>query len=345
MTKFLNLGFITMIVASSAHARLGPPVLGGANDLGDAVERADAAIVALVLDERELSGKPADRDRPPLRSLTLEIKQVIFGEVESPIQVELARADDLSGGSTAGFTSLMFLKRKEDGALRALVAPEQYPIGHWPGSFPKTRRDGTRSVLLYELVKGNASERERVLGYLRELKDSQAIPAIRETLPTAKGRMRGKTLAALIRLGDVSALADAIAHVEAIPTTAPDAEQWGVGLIAAELYHVKSPEAVPALLQAARSKHKLLREEAVYALRQMRRKETVPALVEALSDTDADVRYQALMGLWETVGKNGSVRGAPSRPLFDENPESHLKMWKDWWVREGRNRVWTSQPS
>ncbi|MBT3375348.1 MAG: hypothetical protein HN742_17240 [Lentisphaerae bacterium] len=60
----------------------------------------------------------------------------------------------------------------------------------------------------------------------------------------------------------------------------------------------------------------------------------VPGLVSGLEDADQDVRYQCLMGLAETFGREGDW--APGKPVFLKDEEPYIKRWQDWWREEGR---------
>ncbi len=70
------------------------------------------------------------------------------------------------------------------------------------------------------------------------------------------------------------------------------------------------------------------------ALRAMRDRRSIPALIKRLDDSDSNVQYLALITLSETVGKQDGDF-APTLYLFDKKPQFYLDLWKDWIQKEG----------
>jgi hypothetical protein len=106
----------------------------------------------------------------------------------------------------------------------------------------------------------------------------------------------------------------------------------------------RNPEFVPQLRLLSAPDDPVLRADAVSALREMRDPSNIPWLVQALDDSSPEVRYQAMMGLAETVGLTGheSTAGVDS---FEERGGELIAKWKDWWRDEGRGKYGPDQPA
>jgi HEAT repeat protein len=133
-------------------------------------------------------------------------------------------------------------------------------------------------------------------------------------------------VASLIRLGDVSAISDAVTMLNAGPRSRPD--QQLRALLARAVEEARNPDAVGTLAGALKSDDVTLRRAAVRALRAIRDPRGSPALAAALDDPDADVRYDALLGL--AVIEGGGSEMAPARDFFDRDESRYISRRKAW---------------
>ena len=85
-----------------------------------------------------------------------------------------------------------------------------------------------------------------------------------------------------------------------------------------------------------------LRRGAAHALRRICDSSSVPALAQALNDSDRTVQYDAMMGL-AALENFPSGLPAPSEKVFDGNPVHSADRWKNWWDSTGK-RKYTSSP-
>ena len=131
--------------------------------------------------------------------------------------------------------------------------------------------------------------------------------------------------AALLAAGDVEALA--VAEPALLKPEAGLAPELLPNLRGALGYGIKSEEAVPSLARLMRAPEVDTRRAAADALRHTRADAAVPALVRALEDIDRMVQYSAVMGLAEITRQ---LNGAPSIPLFQQNPDPYLTFWREW---------------
>jgi hypothetical protein len=82
------------------------------------------------------------------------------------------------------------------------------------------------------------------------------------------------------------------------------------------------------------SEHLSIRLGALAGIRNMRSSHSAAVLAERLDDPDVNVRYLATITLAESFRKYGDY--APSKYLFDQNPEFYTRRWKSWWAEHGQ---------
>jgi HEAT repeat protein len=89
----------------------------------------------------------------------------------------------------------------------------------------------------------------------------------------------------------------------------------------------RNPDAIPSLARLSHSVDPATRRAAVSALRHTRSVDSVPQLVAALSDTDREVRYSAVIGLAEM---NHDGAHGPSMDAFFKNENIYIEYWREW---------------
>jgi hypothetical protein len=109
------------------------------------------------------------------------------------------------------------------------------------------------------------------------------------------------------------------------------------GRVRAAFSFVRNPEFAPQLRLLSAPDDPALRANAVRDLRRMRDPSNVPWFVQALDDSSPEARYQAMMGLAETVGLTGHewTTGVDS---FEERGDELIAKWKQWWRDEGMKK-------
>jgi hypothetical protein len=100
---------------------------------------------------------------------------------------------------------------------------------------------------------------------------------------------------------------------------------------------VRQPEAVPALVQLARSSHPETHGQAIKALRMIRSPKGASTLGAGLDDCDEWVRYDAIMGL-AALTDHMNPQWAWGFDHFRENPKELTDKWKAWWEKEGKSQ-------
>lgn len=92
-------------------------------------------------------------------------------------------------------------------------------------------------------------------------------------------------------------------------------------------------EDLGVLEELAAHPNEVVREDAVYAIRNLRDARAIPFLVKQLDSENRSIRYDAVIGLSEITQKGGNY--GPSMPLFEEEPDRYIRLWKDWWNAAG----------
>jgi hypothetical protein len=100
-----------------------------------------------------------------------------------------------------------------------------------------------------------------------------------------------------------------------------------------ELGSIQDEKALPAVEALTNSTLISIRIGAMQALRAMKNPTSAPTLAKKLDDSDAYVRYLAVISLAETFGKYDDY--APNMQLFDSNPEFYVQTWKSWLAQQG----------
>jgi HEAT repeats len=107
---------------------------------------------------------------------------------------------------------------------------------------------------------------------------------------------------------------------------------WSIG---AYLREVSDPEALPALEQLTASRFTSVQLGAMDALRKIKHPRSAPVLIQRLDDPNKVIRYQAVITLAETFGKDREF--APSMQQFDQDPERYVSAWKNWLSQQPRD--------
>ena len=80
-----------------------------------------------------------------------------------------------------------------------------------------------------------------------------------------------------------------------------------------------------------------LRRAAVHSLRGICDPSSAKFLVDALSDSDRKIQYDALQGL-AALENFPAENPAPDTSAFNANPAKYLESWKVWWGQVGMRK-------
>ncbi|MGD0112448.1 MAG: HEAT repeat domain-containing protein [Armatimonadota bacterium] len=180
--------------------------------------------------------------------------------------------------------------------------------------------------------------------------------------------LSGTALAALLRLGDLSRLDDAISFVERYgppPGESTEPSYQGTdntgyvrGQILNAISRLDDDAAAPLLNPLLQSPDSWVRRNVADALRRACHASSMPYFAAALDDPDAGVAMAAIYGLldcyqrlnWSAQqwtqyrGTGGGADRVPERDSgmlpntdeFQKHPDLYRRFWKDWWETKGR---------
>ncbi len=308
-------------------------------DVADLVARADivaAGRVGAVVDHGEAFVDTPSGRRVPARSMTAEllVDYMLKGPADvSAVQLRFVVPDEFIGyGSvTPGSYRVFFLKRKGD--YHEFVSVHYPSVIAVPGVRIQHRSalDRVASAVAAVLRSPDAppQRKQEAIYVLSYTGGPVSVSALRAGLMDDDEMLRLSAAAALLLLGDVSALPaaeEALLH--------PDTN------LSPELLHnvragirlgVKDEAAVPSLARILSAGDTEARRAAVEALRNTNSPSAIAALAKALEDADTDVRYVAVIGLAEITGQN---EWRPGPDEFAEDDARYLRYWRDWARRQ-----------
>lgn len=291
-------------------------------DLNRLTKQADLIVIARV--------SSIDNQHGTIASLAVD--KVVKGEASGTVNVEFQPDAPTAFVSIEQSSfGMFFLSRNANGSYG--FAERTYP--YLPARVDTTVADEPPldrvvNVMGQLLLKpGSIHDRRLAAHILRSAQGEQATQLLRQGAKDKDSVVKTHSISALLDRDDIGALEMA----ESILLHPPaNTEQYLLDNVAAALYGIKSPRAIPVLQRLLRATEASTRVNAVAALRHMRAQEAVEALVIALDDNNRDVRYEAVMGLAELSSDPGPL--LPAQDTFAENEQHYLNHWKEW----ARNR-------
>jgi len=108
--------------------------------------------------------------------------------------------------------------------------------------------------------------------------------------------------------------------------------------LANEIGVIRNPTTLPFLQKfAVTGKASGLRMNALQALRAIGSPDSAPALLKALSDSNSDNAFSAMMGLLSLAG--GYAEWVPTWNQFDKAPQFYAAKCREWWRTECQQRM------
>lgn len=272
------------------------------------------------------------------KNALFQVDSVLKGKVEAnPITVEFLENPEIPALTLEQDEyALLFLTNGPSGAY-TFADPQVGKMPITSAGVPslelaQTTAGKLEAVLLASLSDPNPEIARAALEQMANLEHIQSTQPIRDIATSGPPEFQGLAYIALLRLGDYSLLSQAIRFVEA---PAQDlSEQRRQSGVAHAIGDIKSKSVLPALHSLLASPDVDLRRNAARALRAMADPSSAPFFVRALDDTDADVQYDAVMGLAALAGP--APDNAPARDVFDKNPGKYLENSKAWWRTAGQ---------
>jgi hypothetical protein len=231
-------------------------------------------------------------------------------------------------GVSAGQFGVFFLR--SDGSTYEVVDPDFLFVIASPGA-PETSGpvlDQVTAEVAHILDSPTASDRlkEQAISVLAWCRTDAATAALRTAANSQPINVRLGAMGVLLAQNDTSVLLQAQQLL--LSTDARVEESMRENVASAIGYGVRDAGAVPLLAPLLGSPNVLVRRGAASALRNTRSRSAITPLAQALSDSDHNVEYYAVIGMAEITGTVGEW--APALSSFMEDPQRYLDHWQEW---------------
>ena len=173
---------------------------------------------------------------------------------------------------------------------------------------------------------GTSVRRLAVVDALDRIPAEDSTAVLKSAAANPEPAIRWRAVSALLKRNDLTELnAAAVVLTEASVDALEDTRH---NLAYAIGSGVRNPAAIPALRRLIHGNDVVVRRASAEALRSMRNAQTIDGLIEALNDSDKQVRYFGVIGLAEITGDD---EWAPSTDYFIQNEEAaFLLHWREW---------------
>ena len=316
--------------ASSVH----PPDLKELTSAADSVAIVDiGSVVSVGQSQAQIQGITVPVDR---FIATARVMRVLKGaDTPATIQVRFILPNSNAPvvkyrAVTEGTSRLVFLKQSGGNYDFADPYYPSVPASTTDRSTSEPEPLGNVIMAVAAVVQSSgtsAQEKIEAIIALRTARSPSIIPAFRRSLglpdAAANTELRGYLLAELVSHGDASVLS-VIKGILMNPH--PGFPDHIVHNLSYALSKVQDADAGPELATFLSAPKVETRRYAAEGLRNLGA-QGIPALVQAVDNTDESVRYSAVIGLADATGQ-GDWR--PSLDEFRSNQEKYLAYWRTW---------------
>jgi hypothetical protein len=228
-------------------------------------------------------------------------------------------------------------------------------VDQWFGALAASRRRSSAAAggdpqLLLELdfkAGLHDSDRERRLDSIRMLGNMKTLSSTAELkalLNAPDLLLKTYVWQALLRIKDYSVM-PAVAKFLALQPEPPrmlimprDRLFYMQDQLSGEIANIRSLEALPYLEKFAVLNKRLLRMDALQALRQIKSPRSAAVLLKEWDDPDAENGFSAMQGLLSLAG-GGALGWVPSWDGFRHSPQFYAAKTREWWRTEGEQKM------
>jgi len=336
MNKAMHFGCGAMLLL--LLVTLARPTIIPALSVPDLVEGADVIVIGhidAITERGRISVEVGNKDMPArLMAAQINVDKSLKGSPNSSLVVEFAIPEGASGyGRLSPNTyRMMFLKRTPAGYT--FVSPYYGSLGAVP-DVPLNSDSPLENVTLQlrgvlENATASQSEKMEAIYALDTIRTPSGTKGLKRMLTDKSLDLQLTASALLLARNDLAGLELA---ESTLTTPGPGVSSNALrNLRAGIVTGVKDPEAVPALSRLLRVANTDTRRAAVYALRRTGAQSALPALAEAISDTDPQVRLDGMKGLAEITNQ---AEWHPKVEGFNADEAKYLQYWKDWVQQKG----------
>jgi hypothetical protein len=162
---------------------------------------------------------------------------------------------------------------------------------------------------------GEQISQDEMLGLVQQ----RIWPRVLDLTQSDDGQLAAQAWRTLARLQYPDAVPQLVAALREDQTAS-----WRASLLGK--YRCSSPRLVALLNPLLGDEDARIREAVAYALRHVADRSSLPYLIEALDDTQEDVRYFVVCALSVVTGENVF----PAKDYFQDKEAEFIRFWKDW---------------
>ena len=215
-------------------------------------------------------------------------------------------------------------------AIASISEPVVLATSRAPGSLDGPLVERVVRLVGQVLVSADASTAERLeaVRTLRFTRAATVAATVRQALSDSDRVVQLNALGVLVANGDTQAWkATEAALLDPLREPAS-----GRAALVASIEDVSDETAIPSLRRLLRASEAATRRAAAYALRNTESPSAIPALVDALEDSDETVLYLATSGLASITRTAGHSTTADR---FASERASHVQYWRTWASQRG----------
>lgn len=260
---------------------------------------------------------------------SLSISEVLKGDFRSAtVDVSFAEPVEPIGFRSipTGSPRIFFLKRSGNAFVPTSPYYPVLPAAEGPSLLADNPTGRVIEVLARVMQSESSSTPDKLeaIEMVRGSRTAAALEGLGVALASSDRELSLRAGAALLAVRDYRGLSVLEAVVTGARIGVSD-ETYAV--LIDGIRSVDDPTAIPFLERTLAGGDAESREAAVRALRGMKAPRAIAGMVQALSDNDIRVRYNAVIGLAEVTGK---PEWGPSYDTFTSDEQRYLQAWKDW---------------
>ena len=321
--QFLRAASIVVLWTALALAAPGPVL-----SLERLLQESDAAVVGRIANITE-AGDTVANGVPARRVVgMILVDEVLLGVLpDSNVRVTFLQPEAPGGvrGVAVDTYGLFFLRRSADGFQ---FTSQLYP---YVVALPDFRTSAQSPIdRVFDTVSnvlradGLTTAKLEALSTLRGSSNAFALRALRESTRDRDQEVALRAAAALLSVDDLSGMPLISGTLEG--NRGGLSEETYVTVLGS-ISGLHASAALPEMERLLSRGEARTRKAAAAAVRNIRSHGSIPSLIRALDDDDAEVRYLAVMTLAEVTGQ---TNGAPSVPTFAANERQYITYWKEW---------------
>ena len=331
------MGLVTLCILMCGVAN-GVPV--PSLDVPSLVQRSDLVVVGTVRSAQDAGPTIVDHGGKPLAARLVRCEMDVDGVVKGEpggrkLSFQFPMTDQFMGYATVIAPSYRIIFLRKAAAGWSFANPYHASLPAMPGAHAGGEGDALARVAIQlgAVVNSTAAasdQKQMALFALSTIRAPDATRMIQAGLRVQDPVLRLEAAGYLLQRNDLSGLNLA---ESALANPAGDIPKYVLHNLAYSISEgVRDESAVPSLTRLLEAQQAETRRAAATALRQSGASAALKPLARALSDSDLEVRYNAVVGLADMTGQPD---WRTSMEVFQSEEEKYLRHWRAWALQGG----------